>query len=110
MLRWLKKCYIGEGIKDIDKLRTDISHAPDHKLKTAMADIYLVTLSDHPDHMMEIIPGIMFFQAFFSDICPMIIGAARGKKAAMTLVQNIITDMYKKTGGFDIEKFIESRR
>ena len=40
----------------------------------------------------------------------MIIGAARGKKAAMTLVQNIITDMYKKTGGFDIEKFIESRR
>ena len=33
----------------------------------------------------------------------MIIGAARGKKAAMTLVQNIITDMYKKTGGFDIQ-------
>ena len=110
MLRWLKKCYIGEGINDFDKLRTDIESARAHKLKTVMADIYLVTLSDHPDHMMEIIPGIMFLQEYYFDICPLIIGTARGRESALTLVQNIITDMYKKTGDFDIEKFIENRR
>ena len=110
MLKWLNKCYIGEGIKDFDKLRNEIENAPGHKLKMGTSDLFLVTLSEHPDHMMEIVPGAMFVQKYFFDICPLIIGAARGRNAALTLVQNIITDMYKKTGDFDIEKFIENRR
>jgi hypothetical protein len=103
MLKWQKAYYIGESVKNPVKIQTKINKG------RPVPGIYLVTLSDNPGNLMEIIPAVMLVQKTAYDLCPTVIGMAKGKEEALELVQKMIEDVYGETGGFEIEKYMKNR-
>jgi hypothetical protein len=103
MPAWMENYYIGEGIKNPAKIRSKIDQG---KL---VPGIYLVTLSDNPGNILEIIPAAQLLQRALLEICPEIIGMAKGKDAAIDLTVNILKEVYRQTGAFEVEDFIKNR-
>ena len=71
--------------------------------------IYLLTLSENPVNLMDIIPAAMLIQKSFYGICPKIIGMAKGKEEALEMVRSLIDEMYRETGTFATAEYIENR-
>ena len=56
MLKWREDYYVGEGIKDAAKARKRIDAG-----RVAFG-VYLVTLSENPGNLLEIVPSYMLIQ------------------------------------------------
>ena len=56
MLKWREDYYVGEGIKDAAKARRRIDAG-----RVAFG-VYLVTLSENPGNLLEIVPSYMLIQ------------------------------------------------
>ena len=82
MLKWHKNYYIGPGIKNISRIRRRLEHGK------PVPGIYLITLAD---------------------MCPEIVGIAKGKEDAMDLVTEMIQTIFSETGGFEIKEYWKNR-
>ena len=80
MLKWREDYYVGEGIKDAAKARRRIDAG-----RVAFG-VYLVTLSENPGNLLEIVPSYMLIQKSYYARCPEIVGMAKGKDEAIDLV------------------------
>ena len=72
-------------------------------------DIYVVTLSDNPGNILEILPAGMLVQRSARATCPLIVGMARGKSGAIQMVQDMIEQVYTETGNFKIKEYLKNR-
>ena len=104
MLRWLKRYYVGKGIKGSVRIQSQINSGK------PVTGIWLVTLSDHPENILEIIPAALLAQKQLYDTCPVIAGMASSKEDAIHMVQRIIEKVYKQTGGFDAAEYLLASR
>ena len=82
MLKWCKDLRIGEGVKRADKIRRKLNHGK------IVPGVYLITFSENPRNLLEIIPALTMIQQSAADICPEIIGLA-GDKDEATMRQEI---------------------
>ena len=98
MLKWQENFLAGESVKDPEKIK-----------KKPVLGIYLLTLSENPVNLMDIIPAAMLIQKSFYGICPKIIGMAKGKEEALEMVRSLIDEMYRETGTFATAEYIENR-
>ena len=80
MLKWREDYYVGEGIKAAAKARRRIDAG-----RVAFG-VYLVTLSENPGNLLEIVPSYMLIQKSYYARCPEIVGMAKGKDEAIDLV------------------------
>lgn len=103
MLKWLENGYIGERIRKPEKIKAKLNAG---KL---VPGIYLVTLSHNPSNLLEILPAAVLVQKSAYDICPMIVGMTKGKEDALTLVTELIQEVYEETGAFEVEEYLKSR-
>lgn len=103
MLKWQENFLTGESVKNPGKIKKKLNSG---KL---VPGIYLLTLSENPYNLMDIIPAAMLFQKSFYGICPKIIGMAKGKEEALEMVRRLIDEMYTETGTFAIAEYIENR-
>lgn len=103
MLRWCKDLRIGEGVKKADKIRHKLNHGK------IVPGVYLITFSENPRNLLEIIPALTLIQQSAADICPEIIGLAGDKDEAVDMVTAIIQEVYDKTGDFQIEEYWKNR-
>lgn len=103
MLKWMKNYYIGNDVKNPTRIRARITAGK------FVPDIYIVTLSDNPGNILEILPAGMLMQRGARSICPLIIGMARGKEGAIQMVQDIIEKVYAETGDFKINDYLKNR-
>ena len=103
MLNWQNKVVTGESVKDPEKIKKKLNSG---KL---VPGIYLLTLSETPLNLMDIIPAAMLIQRSFYGICPKIIGMAKGKEEALEMVRSLIDEMYRETGTFAAAEYIENR-
>ena len=103
MLKWQENFLAGESVKDPEKIKKKLDAGK------FVYDIYLLTLSDNPDNLMDIIPAAMLLQKSFYGICPKIIGMAKGKEEALEMVRSLIDEMYRETGTFATAEYIENR-
>lgn len=106
MLKWLgwkEKFYIDNSIKDPDKIRRAVDR------KKPAPGVYLLTLSDTPGNILEIIPASLMLQKTLRRLCPPVLGMAKGKDSAMELAVMIIEEVYHNTGGFQIKEYMENR-
>lgn len=67
MLKWCKDLRIGEGVKKADKIRRKLNHGK------IVPGVYLITFSENPRNLLEIIPALTIIQQSAADICPEII-------------------------------------
>lgn len=103
MLKWQKDYYVGEGIKNPEKIKTKINAG------RVTLGIYLITLSENPGNLLEIIPAAMLFQKSYYAICPEIIGMAKGKDDAIDLAAAIVKEIYETTGAFQVKEYLKNR-
>ncbi len=102
MLKWMKDYYIGDDIKNPTRARAPITAGK------FVPDIYVVTLSDNPGNILEILPCNLLVKRGAA-ICPLIIGMAKGKDGAIRMVQDIIRQVYTETGDFKIKEYLKNR-
>ena len=103
MLKWCKDLRIGEGVKKADKIRRKLNHGK------IVPGVYLITFSENPRNLLEIIPALTLIQQSAADICPEIIGIAGDKDEAVDMATEIIQEVYDKTGDFHIEEYWKNR-
>ena len=103
MLKWLEDYYVGKSIDAPVKLQADLNAGRTVPL------VYLVTLARSKNNILEIIPGITLASRHARRRCRLIIAMAGSKQEAMELVRDIVDQVYRKTGGVDVEGFIKSR-
>ena len=103
MLIWQENFLTGGSVKNPEKIKKKLN---DGKL---VPGIYLLTLSENPSNLMDIIPAAMLIQKSFYGICPKIIGMAKGKDEALEMVRGLIDEMYTETGTFATAEYIENR-
>ena len=84
MLKWKKDYLTGEGIDDPEKIKNKLDAGK------YVYGIYLLTLSDNPSNLFEIIPAAMLLQKSYYRICPEIIGMAKGKDEALEMVRSLL--------------------
>ena len=71
--------------------------------------IYLITLSDNPRNLLEILPALTLIQESAADMCPEIVGIAKGKEEAMDLVTEMIRTIFSETDGFEVKEYWKNR-
>ena len=103
MLKWREDYYVGAGIKDAAKTQKRIDAG-----KIAIG-VYLVTLSENPGNLLEIVPSYMLIQKSCYVRCPEIIGMAKGKDEAIDMAVYIVKNIYGETGAFQVKEYFKNR-
>ncbi len=103
MLKWYEHYYIGEGVRDAEKIRKKIDQGE------LVPGIYLLTLSENPNNVMEILPAVSLKQETVRRLCPEIIGMAMGKEEAMVMVSELLPKIYEETGTFHVQEYMKNR-
>lgn len=72
-------------------------------------NLYLITISEHPNNMLDIIPEWEVLQKGYPKKNLRIVGLADGKWEAFHLVQIIIEESLKKTGSADVRAYLNQK-
>ncbi len=101
LIRWYKKLYLGpNAAAHIGTIR---KKAKEHR---RMAGVYYITLASTPENLLDIFHNALLSEKLFADHqCQKIVGVAEGKQEALRLVSDMILELYKKTGKFDMLSF-----
>ncbi len=102
----------------IDK-RLYVGYMPDRSVMKAIkkikrfklcTNVYVVTLPLFHDGILEIYNMNEFQQQLYRDMEDSIhiVGIAPTRRMAVYLVRDIVDDVYKKTGGFDMESYFSN--
>ena len=68
--------------------------------------LFCVTLPLGSYGILEIYPYYELQQRWFQEQNPIVIGVAKTREEAFLLVQDIVGEVYKKTGGFDVKEYL----
>ena len=105
-MHFCKRLYISPAIKD--KQRKIM-----WKLRTGRPQpmIYVISLAKNED-LLEIYHSGMLKQKYYKKKAniPYIVGIAAGYGQAVSLVTDILEDVYEMTGGYDVKSFFRRKR
>ena len=99
-MRWYNHLYVG---KEASKYRYTIINAI--RKKKPRFGTYVITTPTEKNGIMDVIHNAVLLQEFYQTSDVMIIGIAQGRSEAYEVVRDIVDDMYKKNGDFDINAF-----
>lgn len=101
---WYENLYIGESIPKktakIRRLKWKIDH------NTCLSNAYIIVLCRSGTNLLEIISARELRQKAYPKQNLYVVGLAKGYTDALETASEIVTDVYKKTGGFQIKRFI----
>ena len=103
MLKWCRDLRIGESVKEADRIRRKLNHGK------IVPGVDLITFSENPRNLLEIIPALTMIQQSAADICPEILGLAGNKDEAVEMTVEIIQEVYDRTGDFRVEEYWKNR-
>ena len=103
MLRWQKNYYVGKSVEEPRRIKRKINAGK------FVPGIFLLTLSNNPENLCEIVPAVMLMQKAYVEICPLIFGMAKGKKEAMDMVSELMEEVYRETGSFQVAEYLKNR-
>lgn len=103
MLKWHKDYYKGAGVRNVTGIRLKLIQGK------PVPGIYLITLSENPHNLLEILPALTLVQETAARICPEIVGIAKGKDEAVELVTEMIQTVYEETGNLNIKEYWKNR-
>lgn len=70
-----------------------------------MVSIYLIALASNPENLFDIFHAAHLKQPAFYRKNPYIVGIAAGYDEALELVQQMVEDIYRETGGFRVREY-----
>ena len=103
-MKFLQELYLGEKIAPkVDKIVKKI------ETEKIVPNLYLIAMTDHPDHMLDLIPEWEVFQKGYPKDQLRIVGIAENKKEAMKVMQIIVEESLVLTGSADIRTYLEEK-
>lgn len=105
---WHEKLYIGESIP---KKKLKIKHLK-WKIKhnAFLPNIFIIVLCRYGTNLLEIIPVWELRQKHYPKQNLYVVGLAKGYHEALETAAEIVIDVYKKTGGFDVKRCLYKQR
>ena len=103
-MEWYKDLYIG---KSAQKKKDDLIQKIESG-KTPV-DTYLLTLPSDDKNQLEIIPAWNLKHWYQRKKCPIVVGICCGRYEAIYMVQQIVEEVYEKTGSADIREYFEKQ-
>lgn len=102
-MRWYRNLYLGpNAAQNIDKIRKKAASGK------VMAGVYYITPASVKGNLLDIFHNGMLSQKLFAGAQRLdVVGVAEGKQEALRLTEKMILEIYRKTGGFDIEAFFK---
>ncbi len=101
-INWYDHLYAGEKAK---KKRYRIIQGI-RKSKPGVG-IFVITPATNGNNILDIYPAAMLLLPLYREEEFLILGIASSYWEALEVAGNIVSDMYRKTGGFDLPAFIE---
>ncbi len=103
-MKFLQELYLGERVAPkvdqiVKKIMTD----------NVVPNVYLITMANHPDNMLELIPEWEVLQKGYPKEQLRVVGLADNKKDAIGLIQFIIEESMEKTGSADVREYLEEK-
>ncbi|MBQ8592429.1 MAG: hypothetical protein IJ485_06775 [Lachnospiraceae bacterium] len=99
MMKFYKKLYVGESIKNPVKVRWKLAHG------AGQLKIYVIALAGGDD-LLEIYHCAYLQQKYYKKYPPFIVGIAGSYDEAVSLTQTIIEEVYADTGDFAVKEYI----
>jgi hypothetical protein len=101
-MKWYKDLYVGESIAEkSEKVKRKI-------LRGALqVHIYVITLPSNQQNLLDIIPVREIQQKYYPKKDLYVIGLAKGREEAEQVAANLLSEVYFKTGGFDLLTYLK---
>jgi hypothetical protein len=100
MVIWASRLYIGDKMKKKkDKVIASIND------KQATFGVYCIAFASHPDNLFEILEANELLFPHYQKSEIHVIGLAKGKQEAVSLVQEMLMEVYNNTGEFDVRTY-----
>lgn len=101
-MRWYNHLYVGKSAK---KKRFAIIRGIRHE--KLQPGIYVITPAVNGKNICDIYPSCMLLTPYYKSQDLVIVGIASGYFEALELVRDIVDEMFKTTGGFDLKDFLK---
>lgn len=102
---WYDNLYLGKHcILRVNRLKYKITHRIPHPT------VYLIALPRSENSVLEMIPSQMLMQKLYPKDDLRIIGMGADRGEAMELMRQIIDEVYREQGNFDVAAFMDEGR
>lgn len=98
-MRFLKEMYVGEGIKNKQKVMWKLKHG------AGMVDIYVISLSNGSDQL-DCTKCSYFKQKAIRDSVGIVVGLAKGYSEAQKLIVSMIEESLQETGSANVKEYL----
>ena len=80
-----------------------------HKIRTGklQSGIWLITIASNENNLLDIFQSLYYLQPMFQKMNPDIVGIAENEDTAKELLLQITSDVYRKTGSFDVRTYFK---
>ena len=99
-MNWYRELYTDKSVK---KKRDSIIREIEQG--TYRGNLWLITLAVNPENQLELMPVHQLRFPYIRANCPMVIGLASGKKSALALLENIVSEVYGTTGHVNLRSY-----
>ena len=100
-MRWYERLYLGEKAK---KNRFAILQSVRQEKSSGF---YVITPASNPRNLLDIYSASAIKQPYYKNSDLLIVGVAADYEDAAMLVGRIVGDVYRKTGGYDVGRFLK---
>ena len=101
-MRWYNHLYVGKSAK---KKRFAIIQGIRHE--KLQPGIFVITPAVNGKNLIDIYPSYMLLTPYYQSRDLLVIGIAYGYFEALEVVKDIVDQMFKTTGGFDLKGFLK---
>lgn len=100
---WYKHLYVDEDIVHKQKkIKWKICH------NAGQLDMYVISLPDVESNLLEIISTVELMQKHYPKGELFVVGLAKGYEKAQRLAAGIVTDIFNKTGKFNVKEYLHA--
>ena len=103
-MRWAVNLYTTESAKKtLPRIMRKV------RMRKIQPNLRLITLASNEHNLLDIIPAAAYLQKGLANLSPDIVGVAKGQEEAEELAAQIVFDVWKQSGGFDVRAYFEFR-
>ena len=98
-MRFIKEMYVGEGIKNKQKVMWKLKHG------AGMLDIYVISLSNG-NNQLDCMKCSYFKQKAIRDNVGLVVGLAKGYSEAQNLMVSMVEEAFRETGSANVKEYL----
>lgn len=101
MIKWAKNLFLSENITPKKKAKIIKSI----EKKNLMLEVYCITFASNPENLFDIINANEFLFPYYDKREIQVLGVALSKQEAFWLVKDMLEEIYRETGGFQVREY-----